>query len=58
MPRAGILPAYVEILLAVGDVVEARSASSELEGIAAASESAMLRAIASQVEGAVEPRGG
>ena len=53
MPRAGILPAYVEIVLEVGDVVEARSAASELAGIAAASESAMLRAIASQVEGAV-----
>jgi len=53
MPRAGILPAYVEVLLAVGDLEEARSASSELAGIAAASESAMLRAIAAQVEGAV-----
>jgi DNA-binding CsgD family transcriptional regulator len=53
MSRAGILPAYVEILLAVGDVVEARGASTELAEIAAASESAMLRAIASQVEGAV-----
>ncbi len=53
MSRAGILPAYVEIMLAVGNAAEARSASGELAEIAAASESAMLRAIASHVEGAV-----
>ncbi len=53
MPRAKVLPAYVEIMLAVGAADEARNASRELAEIAAASDSAMLRAIAAHVEGAV-----
>jgi hypothetical protein len=60
--RASLLPAYVEILLAVGNVDEARSACGELEDIAAQSDSEMLRALLAQARGAVElaagdPRG-
>jgi DNA-binding CsgD family transcriptional regulator len=54
LQRAGLLPAYTEILLAVGDVEEARDAGRELEKIAAASERPMLGAIAAYVRGAVE----
>lgn len=54
--RARLLPAYVEIMLAVGE--RARSACDELEGIAARSASAMLRAQAAQARGAVELAGG
>ena len=52
--RAGLLPAYAEIMLAVGDVEEARSACRELTDIAAASERPMLGAIAAHIQGAVE----
>jgi DNA-binding CsgD family transcriptional regulator len=54
LQRAGLLPAYAEILLVVGDVEEARNAGRELEEIAAASERPMLRAIGAHVRGAVE----
>jgi ATP/maltotriose-dependent transcriptional regulator MalT len=54
LPRAGLLPAYAEIMLAVGDVEEARSACRELTEIAAASERPMLGAIAAHIQGAVE----
>jgi DNA-binding CsgD family transcriptional regulator len=54
MPRAGVLPVYVQIMLAVGDVEEARNASRELTAIAAASDSAMLRAIAAHAQGSVD----
>jgi DNA-binding CsgD family transcriptional regulator len=54
LPRARVLPAYVEIMLAVGEAEEARDASRELTEIAAASESSMLRAIAAHVQGSVE----
>ncbi|MDQ3379497.1 MAG: LuxR C-terminal-related transcriptional regulator [Actinomycetota bacterium] len=53
LKRAGLLPAYVEIVLAVGDVDEARSACRELEEIAARYESAMLGAIVAYARGAV-----
>ena len=43
LKRAGLLPAYVEMMLAVGDVEEARSACSELEEIAARYESVDAR---------------
>src|SRR5205085_5917953 len=43
--RAGLLPAAVEILLATGELDEARDASGELEAIAAGYESEMLRAL-------------
>ena len=54
LQRAGLLPAYAEIMLVVGDVGEARNAGRELEQIAAASERPMLGAIAANVRGAVE----
>ena len=52
--RAGLLPAYVEIMLGVGDVEEARGACRELEEIAASYESDMLTAMAAQARGAVD----
>ena len=54
MQRAGLLPAYAEIMLASGDVEEARAASRELAETAETSESPMLSAIAAQVGGAVD----
>jgi DNA-binding CsgD family transcriptional regulator len=54
LQRAASLPAYVEIMLAVDDVEEARNASRELEEIAARSGSAMLGAIGAHVRGAVD----
>jgi DNA-binding CsgD family transcriptional regulator len=54
LQRAGLLPAHAEIMLAVGDVEEARRACDELGEIAASSERAMLDAIAAQARGAVE----
>src|SRR5918995_663299 len=58
MRRAGVLPAYVEIMLAAGELEEARTACSELGEIAARSERPMLAAIAGYVQGAVELAGG
>ena len=52
--RAGLLPALVEIMLAVGDIEEARRACDELGEIAAGGERAMLDAMAAQARGAVE----
>jgi DNA-binding CsgD family transcriptional regulator len=52
--RASLLPAYIEIMLSVGDVEEARSACGELEEIAAGCDSEMLRALLAQARGAVE----
>jgi DNA-binding CsgD family transcriptional regulator len=57
LPRAGLLPAYAEIMLAVGEVDEARSACRELEEIAAECDSEMLRAMLAQARGAVELAG-
>src|ERR671910_3547357 len=54
LTRARVLPAYVEIMLAVGEAEEARNAARELTEIAAASESAMLLAIAAHVQGSVD----
>src|SRR5439155_16382254 len=54
LSRAGLLPAAVEIMLATGDVDEARNASRELEAIAADYESEMLRALDAQARGTVE----
>jgi ATP/maltotriose-dependent transcriptional regulator MalT len=53
LKRARLLPAYVEIALAVGDVDDARSACRELEEIATRYESAMLGAIVAYARGAV-----
>jgi DNA-binding CsgD family transcriptional regulator len=54
LPRAGLLPAYAEIMLAAGQNEEARAACFELEEIAAASNRALLTAVAAYVRGAVE----
>jgi DNA-binding CsgD family transcriptional regulator len=53
LKRAALLPAYVEITLAVGDVEGAHAASRELEGIAERQESESLHATASHARGAV-----
>jgi ATP/maltotriose-dependent transcriptional regulator MalT len=51
--RARLLPACVEILLAVGDVRAARDAAAELAGIAEDYGTPVLRAAAGQARGAV-----
>ena len=53
LKRAGLLPAYVEIMLAVGDLEEARRASSELDAISETHASELLRALAAHAGGAV-----
>ena len=52
--RASLLPAYAEIMLAAGEVDEARSACRQLEEIAAECDSDMLRAMLAHARGAVE----
>src|SRR5919106_71949 len=52
--RANLLPAYVEIMLAAGDVEQARTGCRELEEIAGRYESAMLSALVAQARGASE----
>lgn len=52
--RARLLPAFVEIMLAVGDVAAARGACSELEAVAEGHESGALGASAAQARGAIE----
>jgi DNA-binding CsgD family transcriptional regulator len=54
LKRARLLPAYVEIMLAVGDAQEARSACRELEEIPAGYRSGMLGAISAHARGAVD----
>jgi DNA-binding CsgD family transcriptional regulator len=54
LKRARLLPAYVEIMLAVGDVQEAHNACRELEEISARYESGMLGAMSAHAEGAVD----
>ena len=51
--RAALLPAYVEIMLAAGEVEEARGACRELENISGAHRSDMLRAMSAQAQGAL-----
>ena len=53
-PRTRFLPAYVEIMLAAGDLDAARSASLELEETAAAFDIDVLAAIAAHARGAVQ----
>ena len=53
LSRAALLPAYVEIMVAVEDVDAARSASRELAELAARQGSDMLEAMAAQAQGAV-----
>jgi ATP/maltotriose-dependent transcriptional regulator MalT len=54
LKRARLLPAYVEIMLSVGDAREARSACRELEEISARYESGMLGAMVAHAGGAVD----
>jgi DNA-binding CsgD family transcriptional regulator len=52
--RANLLPAYVEIMLATGNVEEARTGCRELEEISERYESAMLAALVAHARGASE----
>jgi DNA-binding NarL/FixJ family response regulator len=52
--RTGILTAYVETMLKIGELEEARRASTELETIATGFDTAVLRAMAAEARGAVE----
>jgi DNA-binding NarL/FixJ family response regulator len=53
LKRAGLLPACIEIMLAVGDLEGARRASGELDAISQTHTSDLLRALAAQAGGAV-----
>jgi DNA-binding CsgD family transcriptional regulator len=53
LERARLLPAYLEIMLAVGRTPEAREACAELHAIAESFDSDVLRAAATQSKGAV-----
>jgi DNA-binding CsgD family transcriptional regulator len=53
LDRAALLPAFVEIVLAVGDVEEALGACEELETMAERQDSDLLRAMSSQARAAV-----
>jgi ATP/maltotriose-dependent transcriptional regulator MalT len=53
LKRARLLPAYVEIMLAMDEAEEARSACRELEEVLAQYKSGMLRAMVAHAEGAV-----
>jgi DNA-binding CsgD family transcriptional regulator len=52
--RATMLPAHVEVMLAAGDLEEAREAAGELTEIAATGKRPLLEAIAARVQGEVE----
>jgi len=54
LQRTRLLPAYVEIMLSVGDIEDARSASRELANIAEGFDTGVLRAMAAHAQGAVE----
>ena len=54
LKRAGLLPAYVEIMLATGERDEARAAVTELEQLAGRLRSAMLDALVLHARGSVE----
>ena len=54
LQRTRFLPGHVEIMLAVGDVAEARAASLELDETASAFNNEVLVAIAAHARGAVE----
>ena len=54
LERVGLLPAYVEIVLATGDLEAASRASLELEQLAERYESAMLAGIVAFARGAVQ----
>ena len=58
LQRAKLLPAHVEIMVAVGDLDEARSACRALEESVATFGTEVLRALAAQARGAVDLAGG
>jgi ATP/maltotriose-dependent transcriptional regulator MalT len=51
---ATVLPVHVEVMLAAGDLAEARRAADELAGIAAAGKRTMLDAISAHARGEVD----
>ena len=51
---ATMLPAHVEVMLAAGELEEARRAADELAGIAATGKRALLEALAARTQGEVE----
>jgi DNA-binding CsgD family transcriptional regulator/tetratricopeptide (TPR) repeat protein len=51
--RARLLPAYLEIMLAIGDVEDARRARDELQELAQAFDADVLRAVVAQADGAL-----
>ena len=53
LERARLLPAFIEIMLAVGETEAARSACIELEELAQGFDSAMLAALVAHAQGAV-----
>ena len=53
LKRARVLPAYVEIMLAVGDLEEARHVSAELDALSSTHAGDLLRALAAHAGGAV-----
>ena len=52
--RARLLPAYVEVMLAAGDIQAARFAADELATLAGDLDAPMLNAVAAQARGAVQ----
>jgi DNA-binding CsgD family transcriptional regulator len=54
LKRMSLLPAYIEIMLAAGDVKDARNACRELEDIARSLDTGVPDAIAAQARGAVD----
>ena len=53
LPRAQLLPAYVEIMLAIGGIDEARTACHELAALAERCDTDVLRAATAQSRGAI-----
>ena len=51
--RARLLPAYLEIMLAIGDIDEARRVRDELRELAHAFDTDVLRAVVAQADGAI-----
>ena len=51
--RARLLPAYLEIMLAIGDVEDARRARDELQALADGFDTDGLRAVVAQADGAI-----
>lgn len=56
--RARLLPVYLDIMLATGDLHEARSACEEIQSLAEMLDTDALRAMAAQAQGATDLAGG